>query len=528
MLTPMATRVSLLVALLVVGVAAVVVSANSTATANTADSTPRKFWHISDPHLDYQGKEGVYECAWGPPSLYKSALDYMKEVDEQPDFIIVTGDLVHFPAHDSTDLTTKIVHDSIVGFTEEISTRFPNTMVFPTLGNHDYAPSNNFPDPSAERIRWLYDQVGDLWSRWLDAEAVETFKKGGYYQALAAPGLRVVSLNTNYFAYYNTYLQFGGAGREPFEQLEWLESVLADAKTNNERVYIMGHIPAIGQDGGSDLDDWWPLFGNIYVAMMQHYKDVVVTGFFGHEHYDEVRILRTCSYDSAPDPNASSIQYCSGDPFQVIYLAPAMAPCHNPGVRLVHYDSDSKAIVDYQQHATSLDDLRAGKDADFKLLYSPLKEYNMTDLSAPSWKSLVDTMDKDTDLYERFMGIRVSSPTPATNEKGKMWQLCSMAFGTMSEFLKCISNNSYGTRVPATDSAAAASGGGAGASMGPLDWKMLKGRDRLLAEELLKDVARLYGRGTREFTEEDLIYNILGTPNQSVTAVPVASEVRVE
>ena len=48
------------------------------------------------------------------------------------------------------------------------------------LGNHDHHPSNNWPvdvDDSA----WLYNHLADIWSVWLEPDALETLGRTGWF-----------------------------------------------------------------------------------------------------------------------------------------------------------------------------------------------------------------------------------------------------------------------------------------------------------------------------------------------------------
>lgn len=43
---------------------------------------------------------------------------------------------------------------------------------------------------------WLVNGLSSLWEKWITMEGTKTFKTGGFYTALAKPGLRIVGLNT--------------------------------------------------------------------------------------------------------------------------------------------------------------------------------------------------------------------------------------------------------------------------------------------------------------------------------------------
>ena len=74
----------------------------------------------------------------------------------------------------NSELSTEEVIETVKNMTDLLSTVFPNTTVYPALGNHDYHPKHLMPP----RPNDIYTAVGDLWSRWLPQDAVDTFKEG--------------------------------------------------------------------------------------------------------------------------------------------------------------------------------------------------------------------------------------------------------------------------------------------------------------------------------------------------------------
>jgi hypothetical protein len=66
------------------------------------------------------------------------------------------------------------------------------------------SPINQFAGPGLDS--WLYEPCVEAWSPFLPADAQKTMAFGGYYQARARPGLRVVSLNSNYMTDDNFWI----------------------------------------------------------------------------------------------------------------------------------------------------------------------------------------------------------------------------------------------------------------------------------------------------------------------------------
>jgi len=86
---------------------------------------------------------------------------------------------------------------------------------------------------------WLYDVAARQWARWLPAEVSSTIRYGGYYTAVILPGLRVISLNTNYCYTSNWWTL--SKSQDPASSLLWLNKVLEDAERAGEKVILFSY-----------------------------------------------------------------------------------------------------------------------------------------------------------------------------------------------------------------------------------------------------------------------------------------------
>lgn len=77
----------------------------------------------------------------------------------------------------------------------ELKKSFPNTQILYALGNHDCYPQNKL-SPKSD---WL-SQVGDKLAEFFTPEQLTTFKKGGYYTAMAG-GYKIIVVNTVFYYY---------------------------------------------------------------------------------------------------------------------------------------------------------------------------------------------------------------------------------------------------------------------------------------------------------------------------------------
>ena len=117
---------------------------------------------------------------------------------------MLTGD---FPAHDEWIQTveSKMAHNRAV--IKLVRQYFPESIVIPSLGNHDAFPFNSFPPSSLDHPRfnvsWLYRRLGNLYGNWIPAEAESSFLQDGYFTFLLRPGFRIVVINSNSYMGYN-------------------------------------------------------------------------------------------------------------------------------------------------------------------------------------------------------------------------------------------------------------------------------------------------------------------------------------
>lgn len=149
------------------------------------------------------GKWGDFRCD-SPHSLLLNMLEFIPTVVPHLDITVVTGDQ---PPHDIWLETVDSLLNVSRATTRDLNSTFNN--VFPTLGNHDSIPANSFPTSrtkDAVSSQWVYDEFSKQWSGWLPNTAISSLLTRGSYSAVAAPGLKIISLNTNFFYRLNWWM----------------------------------------------------------------------------------------------------------------------------------------------------------------------------------------------------------------------------------------------------------------------------------------------------------------------------------
>jgi sphingomyelin phosphodiesterase len=74
---------------------------------------------------------------------------------------------------------------------------------YTVIGNHDCSPVNSFPPAAVDTTitsQWAYDQLSTSWESWIGSTAAtEVEDNFGSYSVLTSTGLRIISVNTNFW-----------------------------------------------------------------------------------------------------------------------------------------------------------------------------------------------------------------------------------------------------------------------------------------------------------------------------------------
>ena len=188
--------------------------------------------------------------------------------------------------------SNRMVAQKFLDVFSDPSNRSLMVPVIPTLGNNDILPHNVLlPGPN----RWL-SYYGDIWRRFIPEEQRHSFEFGGWFYVEVIPGrLAVFSLNTLYFFDRNAGIDDCVAPSEPgFKQMEWLRIQLQFLRERGMKAILMGHVPP-ARTGSKQL--WDETCWHKYVLWLRQYRDVVVSGVFGHMNIDHFLLHDTHDVD---------------------------------------------------------------------------------------------------------------------------------------------------------------------------------------------------------------------------------------
>ncbi|KAK7076988.1 Sphingomyelin phosphodiesterase [Halocaridina rubra] len=341
------------------------------------------------------------------------------------DFILWTGDLV---PHNVWNITREENLMIIKECVQMLADNFPGVPVFPAIGNHESDPVNSFPQPYIDNefdISWLYDEIANLWLTWLPEDVAHSIAYGGFYTTLIKPGLRVVSMNSNYCYNFNWWLIYDDV--DPAAELVWIGNQLNDAEVNGEKVYLIAHIPS---GSGDCLKTWSHEFNKIVFR----YESTIAGLFYGHTHKDHFMVF----YDPVETTRPYHIGYIAGSQTPYSYL--------NPGYKVYTIDGDyagsSYRVLDHENWVVDLELANLNDDPQFYHLYSAKGAYNMTDLTPASWDNLLTKMEEpDSPLFDAFYRHYIKAARPHLDDGCgpicKSSILCGLVVSDSSDHSHC-------------------------------------------------------------------------------------------
>jgi hypothetical protein len=148
-------------------------------------------------------------------------------------------------------------------------------LVCKSLGSRCGACSRAFADYDG-MDKCYAKQLDSMYHVWegtfIPSSSDDTFKNfGGISYDAFNSGLKVISINT---VMYHTRNRHFKDDSDPCGQFAWLDQELSDAESNNQRVWIIGHIPPY-------YFFWYEQFQSAFFAVLQNHIGVIDGTFWG-------------------------------------------------------------------------------------------------------------------------------------------------------------------------------------------------------------------------------------------------------
>lgn len=412
------------------------------------------FWQVTDLHVDekYSAQASVETACHSDESMdrqeawfgrnrcglpwrtVQSAINFMAQEQSQPDFIVWTGDTAPYWRYPDWSHVFPKLERAL----NMLKVKFPQTPIYPAIGNHDAFPSDQFPiDNETFYAEYLYRSG---WNKTLSEASQRTFKRGGYYMEQPVAGLKVIVLNTNLYYPKNKLFEFSDFFSDPTGQLFWLENILDQLEKDepDTKILIVAHISPGFPHWNSDQTG---IEGQVNDRLLQilssksQQLDMRLGHVFGHEHLDTFKV-------------ASSYEKSINKPI-AFFISPAVYPGSghiliNPGVRLYTYNAGT--LQDYAQynfdlqlanelHRTDTDVIAT----DFwKLSYRASKLYNIKDLSGTTMNDVLKRLRDDDQLFSKYLNMTNGRYSPIVcDQTCKRKKLCIMGSKNSDEMVEC-------------------------------------------------------------------------------------------
>ncbi|MBK9331464.1 MAG: metallophosphoesterase [Ignavibacteria bacterium] len=386
--------------------------------------------------------------------LLKSLMVEMKDRIPEPDFIIITGD---FMGHDFNENYEKFSgsknQDSLYVFIEKtirfltsyITKFYPNTQIFPMVGNDDSFCGDYMIDPQGEFLNMLSEVWEPVVNKTGSNASFRTdFSKGGYCLVNFPSNIsdeskiKMLILNTVFFSsdYKNIC---GDTLTDPgLEQLEWLENVFRKCKADGNKLMLSYHIPP-GIDiygtihGKGDCSEkimptWKEKYSIEFIRLIKNYSDIILSQFAGHFHRDDFRIF-----------------YEGNNPVSFIHITPSVSPVYdnNPAYQIFSYDNTDFSLHNYETYY--LNNVREN-NTDANETPQWLFEYNFNDnydensVNIDAMLNVAMKIADDSTYRESYIKFYTCSNETMTDKDIDTWcyNVCGFGNLTVDSYAECL------------------------------------------------------------------------------------------
>jgi hypothetical protein len=388
-------------------------------------------------------------------NLLNSALQNIYMLAPHPDFIIISGD---FLAHDfqetyqnlsgSSDrkAVNSFIDKTIAFVARMIARRFPNTSVYPALGNNDSYCGDYQIEPNSQFLRATAKTwKGFLKNRSNTSSFVQTFPRRGSYSIIATSNRyhRLIVLNNTFFS-INYKNACGDQRADPgSDEIKWLEVELQKAATAKAKVWLVYHIPpgidvystllrqrqASADQTQQVIPFWQPAYNQKFINLVTQYSPSIVGSFAGHMHMDTFELIQSA--------NENAVSF--------VHITPAISPIfgNNPAFELFSYNRQSFAIRDYTAYYLDLRSAAARKNAPIRWQkeYSFVESYRQPVFAATILqivhKGIPANQNGYRTKYETYYNVsNMVSPVVGPNNWRAYW--CGMTNLTEAQYRSCI------------------------------------------------------------------------------------------
>jgi sphingomyelin phosphodiesterase acid-like 3 len=387
-----------------------------------------------------------------PYALLDSGLQAMRAQAAGTKFITVSGDsMAHaFACKSSTLLpnnTPEVSRDfaekTLAFVLSELAETFPGVPVYLALGNNDSDCGDYKLDAHSAFLADTGKEVAKTFPASERTAVEDTFGAGGYYNValpVGLPSVRLLVLNDLFWS--KKYATCAGKpdAAQANEQLAWLAKQLEEARTKEEKVWVMGHIPP-GVDVHGTVTKFRDVCGGQAPEMflssekmadeMAAFPDVISLGIFAHTHMDEMRSLK-------PPGDAQGKGVEGSVPVKMV---PSISPIDGnlPSFTVARVDPVTGILLDYRVIVASNG---TGVDTVWREEYDYFQTFKQTGFSQSAVDKLIAGFQADesagTDASRAYIHNFIAGQ--ASPLLGLVWPqyTCSLSNYTADSYRSCV------------------------------------------------------------------------------------------
>jgi len=274
----------------------------------------------------------------------------------------------------------------------------------------------------------------------------------GAYAHTTKYGLRIISINTDFWYVANIYNYYNFTNPDNSGILAWVASELTACEARGQRAWIIGHVLS-GYDGSQSLPNPSALFQSI----VRRFSPATIAGvFFGHTHEDQIQIFY--DYASTSTTNRSTLRNTTDvdytKPLQVGYIGPSITPLtgNNAGYQLYQVDAKTFSIMGVQTYFANMSESLTWTTPKWQFEYDVRTTYNVpainwpktAPLNATFFDRLTQQMLVNQSLVERYNLYEKKSSVVTKNCSSKACakqKVCYIRSGSSAIGRKCGSGN---------------------------------------------------------------------------------------
>lgn len=384
-----------------------------------------------------------------PFSLLRSSLDAAKRTAPDAKFITVSGDLIAhgFDCRYAAVISARsqngyaaFAAKTVEFVTSELRRTFPALPVYVALGNNDSGCGDYRLDGGGAFLAAAARSVAAGLPKSADQKKMlADFTAGGNYSVvMAAPMQNTRLIVLDDVSLSPKYATCGGRQDDgaAANQIAWLQKELSDARRNQQRVWVMGHIPP-GADiystfakmrnvCGNDKPEMFLASGKLEDMLVEN-ADLVRLGIFGHTHMDELRLL-------GPEGNAKGGEVA-------IKIVSSISPVNgnSPSFTVARIDPVAATLTDYSVFSASNG---TGIDTSWSKEYGYGPTYSKAAFTPAALEKLIAEFRADPDaktdasrayINDFFVGDKSSLIKP-------LWPqyVCALSHSTAKGFAGCV------------------------------------------------------------------------------------------